>query len=1815
MPMRINHSKPQNGSTSPNQSRRQSSPGGLPRRSNSISSPSVDNGFPRGGRQKRYRYGSGASLGSSDVQQPCRKPRRNRSVAGNNIRETLSAADSAADIICNGEFASEGPTKCFGDSGESDSNSRMEAIKTVVEEVTAVQVTVRVDDDGSGTQTPQSNDEGNNSENEDEQVAKLPPTSFPDTESTCDSSTTVVAVDKNVQRSLSSVSVVPRSISCDSSIPSTSSSALPVDAAFRQQVIAACSTTRLPKSSLSSFSSVTSLVDAVLEPLSMILSPGEPVLSAQHQPDNNPPSQGLFNESSSCSFLNTCEPCSIVTDQHIAVATSVTGRRGKRKREPISRGNPKKPALKTPTVEANLESDMDVDSAAESQPHVYPLRSRIRQEQLRREWEERQAAPRQLDSLPFELILRIAQYLSVQDLFSLQCLNKRLKVITTRHLRTLKRINFSSGLPFAYLPRKLNDAALKRILSYTPEVTHILGFYPRRIYDNTSPELQHITHALTYDGVFEAFRSCTKLRSVELMDVGLMSLLVNRLPNVKFHGMFRNRPDSWDSEYAVPMPPEPVPLSSPSDGPSTPSSTTNNLAHVAAAFIHRAAASGARLARWFEPVGEVPQLQGSPCCPQYTYLYPHAHRVFLQPHFHMHAQRNVNQAPVVTESPPTVASVESSNAGWEQGAHGSMMAFAIATAFVPPEGVQDRNDLNPRRRVRGGAVGSTSGGAMTHLCRPPIAALLSGVSAAAAAAAAAAAGSTRDTQTGAPVSPFSQLTRTPSVSLPLAISNLTKLDLVSVAISVLPRLDNVKYLHLKWVLFTQQDPFASFQAGKLQSFVMNNCVGPRRYLRYVRVFAVLARAPQLARLELVGTRFIEGLLEQIVDRHEPPILCFRNLQRLVLAGNRDSTAVDAGLLLLAGQQSLVHAALQLWHTKNSLFEALSYARVRLSRLESLILGYQDPYRARLTPTEAMDLDLAESTESSLPYCSFTNRGLALVFPLCPRLSSLTIRHAPYITRFPRIDQLIPVEAVTAAAAATAPSQPSTSIATPVPSQFPQSSTSTVPGLPQPPQIPTSSSGAPKIVPNTVYRSSLPLKSLTLENCPGITVSELESILAKGDPFGFLESLVLRDMFPLSRETAFMGPAYYWSQRWLLDPNTLRGAGGEERELSTGPDYRKLGLLLSIADLLSSRLVAYPPLSPVGIGMGASVRDVSHSVATTGLRVHELPVQPFDIFFTLRTHTYLTSLLQLDGTCGRRAFGLCRIHRLLLDTALIDHPPEVGMGEEEEEAKSASFISRSTQTCVCGLLEWDFVQRLHVESGPSQLPPADPKDQGLYQHQHQLGGPLAFHPFPVLLQHNALYQKLICSDWADKICATTAFDRLRDKQRSYVRPLCGSGECFGCSSGLVKSPSETQAEPSLHHTPRIWTARDACVDTSELRQFVGPKPCVLTLRQPIASPLSCLTTLHFEHVGLTHLVLSSVPRLKNITLENCPALTAILFHAVVTGAPATAITASSTVFSPRIPVKMTNPVPSLRRVRIIRCPKFAIYNWLGAVAALYPYHEENMFITFRPFGPYHEAVEQALWRNAKSVHVMISHDYSIDRSECAMEETNSAFEQRFREVISLTDSFHRRSSPADPNSLNQSLRPRLFHSDEGADWSLLTDIAWAPQGALDPTVEVSTTDPQPPSNIVDPPTLFDEGDDRSRFEAFLAAYRGEYKFHRRGIHLHVQYRDVHEGVVGGGDSGYLLWPYTDSYLQTVPPEDDLNAWGDGFNESWVHVLPPHTRTGKVLVDIGNVSMLAAMEARLGERKRRRETEGSAEAPMVAEVKISRFETEEGGNGGL
>ncbi|VEL13006.1 unnamed protein product [Protopolystoma xenopodis] len=54
---------------------------------------------------------------------------------------------------------------------------------------------------------------------------------------------------------------------------------------------------------------------------------------------------------------------------------------------------------------------------------------------------------------------------------------------------------------------------------------------------------------------------------------------------------------------------------------------------------------------------------------------------------------------------------------------------------------------------------------------------------------------------------------------------------------------------------------------------------------------------------------------------------------------------------------------------------------------------------------------------------------------------------------------------------------------------------------------------------------------------------------------------------------------------------------------------------------------------------------------------------------------------------------------------------------------------------------------------------------------------------------------------------------------------------------------------MTHQPRSWIARDACVDTSELRCFTGPIPQVLTICQPINMCFSHLTSIHLEKVNV------------------------------------------------------------------------------------------------------------------------------------------------------------------------------------------------------------------------------------------------------------------------------------------------------------------------------------------------------------------------------
>lgn len=337
----------------------------------------------------------------------------------------------------------------------------------------------------------------------------------------------------------------------------------------------------------------------------------------------------------------------------------------------------------------------------------YPLRSRARLEKVKTRLRESVVGSKTLETLPVELYYRIFQYLPIQDLFRIQRVNQRFKEAVENHLVMVKRINFSCGLPFAFLPDCLNDTVLKRILSKTPEVTHILGFYPRKIED-----VPGISNALTYNGIMVGLRQCTKLRSVEIMDLDLMSRVVHALSRVKFHGMFRNRPYSWEDEYANPL------LNKNATGNSSGTGVGNGVGNSGTS------GSNSTQVQLFDSgdVRQSPTKYG--LCNKLTALKSLCNLVSLQ----QVNSRNLH--------------INFVNYSW--------LGFLEKMGYTPiGQGLPLLQPIN----------------------QGPVVNLVS------------------------PIPPSIE-----KLLIPTTINNLTKLDLVSVCIQHLPRLENIKYLHLKWVI-------------------------------------------------------------------------------------------------------------------------------------------------------------------------------------------------------------------------------------------------------------------------------------------------------------------------------------------------------------------------------------------------------------------------------------------------------------------------------------------------------------------------------------------------------------------------------------------------------------------------------------------------------------------------------------------------------------------------------------------------------------------------------------------------------------------------------------------------------------------------------------------------------------------------------------------------------------------------------------------------------------------------------------------------------
>lgn len=211
---------------------------------------------------------------------------------------------------------------------------------------------------------------------------------------------------------------------------------------------------------------------------------------------------------------------------------------------------------------------------------------------------------------------------------------------------------------------------------------------------------------------------------------------------------------------------------------------------------------------------------------------------------------------------------------------------------------------------------------------------------------------------------------------------------------------------------------------------------------------------------------------------------------------------------------------------------------------------------------------------------------------------------------------------------------------------------------------------------------------------------------------------------------------------------------------------------------------------------------------------------------------MSSLLQLDGSCGPRSFGKSRIRRILLSdkafnpvtskptTTTTQSSVATSNGSIHRPSISPDFVSQSTQTCICGLLEFDFVQRYTLEhqglvggGNPQSRHSSLPQQPPFINHQQnqQVGGHLAFHPFNPTPQHQALFQNVTSSEWSRNLATSATFQAFQRHQK--IVPCLTSGqECPGCSSGVEVSgyrlmliPVENQCqidlEPSI--TKRCW----------------------------------------------------------------------------------------------------------------------------------------------------------------------------------------------------------------------------------------------------------------------------------------------------------------------------------------------------------------------------------------------------------------------------
>jgi len=241
-----------------------------------------------------------------------------------------------------------------------------------------------------------------------------------------------------------------------------------------------------------------------------------------------------------------------------------------------------------------------------------------------------------------------------------------------------------------------------------------------------------------------------------------------------------------------------------------------------------------------------------------------------------------------------------------------------------------------------------------------------------------------------PISPQNRL------SIPSGVK-LSQLVLTGVSVPSLPSMESVSFLQLRWVKFTDPDPFKDFSCPKLEQFIMKNCmgdieIGSFRPLTCIPLFSALGRAAHLERLELVRVPFPGGVFRHVVEDNWR-LGSFRYLTRVSLASCYDALEVDLGYLVLVSAFRLEELMIQPSLTKDAVFSALLMAHAEYPRFECLHLGYVDdfPEKGRYTEEELHEYGL--SIEREHPP-ALSDRGMKLALQVFPRVRYLAVCNCP-----------------------------------------------------------------------------------------------------------------------------------------------------------------------------------------------------------------------------------------------------------------------------------------------------------------------------------------------------------------------------------------------------------------------------------------------------------------------------------------------------------------------------------------------------------------------------------------------------------------------------------------------------------------------------------------------------------------------------------------------------------------------------------------------------------------------------------------------------